>query len=78
MAFGKSTASSNKTIILCDHCGDQYTSLTNGLCSKCKTPEKRAKLDAENAEIFGASKLEFHCQYCAREKRREADRNQSK
>ena len=44
--------SGNKTIILCMHCGDQFTSLSNGLCSKCKTPEKRAALDDENRKIW--------------------------
>jgi hypothetical protein len=66
MAFDKSK--SNKAIILCEHCGDQYTSLSKGICGKCSTPEKRAKLDEENKKIFEESGMEFDCRFCSQEK----------
>jgi len=76
MAFTPKPGSS-KTIIECLHCHDRFTSLTGSFCSKCKTPEKRAALDAANKITWEESKsvTPFHCEFCEHEARREANRN---
>lgn len=53
---------------LCLHCGDEKTAAIT-LCGQCKTPEKRAAMDAENTEIFAARGMKFVCEYCTKEKR---------
>ena len=55
-----------KPMFLCKHCGTKFTAqLKDYVCSSCNTPEKRAKMDKENTEIFSARGLKFFCNYCA-------------
>lgn len=75
MAF--TTPKTTGAIIVCCHCGDLFTSLPKGLCGKCSTPEKRAKLDEENRKIWLESKslTPFVCKFCEREKLAEISHN---
>jgi len=57
----------SKTKYLCLHCGEAFLS-TLILCKNCKTKEQRAKMDAENKEIFEKDGLKFNCEYCLKEK----------
>lgn len=57
-------------IFECLHCSNRYTTaLKNGLCKFCNLPEKRAKLDEENTEIYKQSKMKYVCNYCEKERR---------
>lgn len=58
----------SKVAFVCSHCGDMFSTNIGDFCSKCKTPEKREKLDQDNREIWAESKMEFHCKFCSREK----------
>jgi DNA-directed RNA polymerase subunit RPC12/RpoP len=60
---------SNGTIFLCSHCGERFKSNIGYFCSKCKTPEKRAKMDQENLEIWSESGKKYRCLFCENEKR---------
>lgn len=69
--------SGSRPIILCMHCGEQFTALPKeGLCSRCKTTEKRAAMDEENRKIWEGNKFKkpFRCAYCERERKIEEKR----